>query len=416
MRTATLRLLRPRITIVRLLLGWSAWILLYGMALLFLPRFSLAGAVLGEVLLWVPAVVALILCVVRAFFSREGIEPAWGFLSGAVGALLLGDLLRWWAGNVGTGLEVSLLFGSHGFHLLFYPLALLAILYLPGIPRAGFQRLLFGIDLLIYAASWGLLLWALLVFPFLQQAVAGPGSLFWAALFPTLYLVLLMLVVWWQGQAERALRELWLMAPAILLFAVYSLVSGWLLAQGYNSIGSWVDFFWLGGYGLIAASTVTATAAPQPAASTPEGPGRARPGRFKRRWQRAENRWLPLSSGLALLVYVLASWRQSRQIQPLALWGAVTIFMLLILREGVLAGQAELAGYATLVHNLGDPSFICNPDGKLLLRNPTSSRPWGLRAPSGYKNSSRSRMGHREAPRGCRRFCGRRARVAGKGR
>lgn len=377
MVTATLRPLKPRLTPVWLLLGWSAWILLYGVALLFLPRFSLAGAILSEALLWVPGVVALILCLVRAFFSAEEKEPAWGFLSGAVGALLVGDLLRWWAVNVGTGLEASLLIGSYGFHLLFYPLALLAIFYLPGIPRAGFQRLLFGIDLLIYAVAWGLLLWALLVFPFLQQAMAAPGSLLWVALFPTLYLVLLMLVVWWQGQAERTLRELWLLAPAILLFAVYSLVSGWLLAQGYNSIGSWVDFFWLGGYGLIAASTVAATAAPQAAASTPEGPSRTRPARFKRRWQRAENRWLPLASGLALLVYVLASWRQSGEIQPLGLWGAVTIFMLLILREGVLAGQAELTGYATLVHNLGDPSFICNPDGKLLLRNPTLEQALG---------------------------------------
>jgi signal transduction histidine kinase len=363
MRIVTLRLPRPRITTLQLLLSWSAWILFYVAALLFTPRFSLAGAVLAEVLLWVPGIAALILCVIRAFFSGEGKRAAWGFLTVGVAMLLVGDLLRWWAMNVGTDLAAPLLFVSHGFHLLFYPLALLAVLYLPGIPRAGFRRLVFGIDLVIYSVAWGLLLWALLVYPFLQVAQTGPGSLFWAALFPTLYLVLLMLVVWWQGQAERALPELWVIAPALLFLAAYSLVSGWLLAQGYNSIGSWVDILWLGGYGLIAASTVSATA------RSPRG-RKARAGPFRRRWQQVENRWLPLASGLALLIYVLTAWRQFHQIQPAALWGAVSIFMLLILREGILAGQAELAGYATLVHNLGDPSFICNPDGKLLLQNP----------------------------------------------
>jgi PAS domain S-box-containing protein len=79
---------------------------------------------------------------------------------------------------------------------------------------------------------------------------------------------------------------------------------------------------------------------------------------------------LPMALVVVLFWYVLTDWRLSGQFSYFGLWMSVLLGVMLIVRLGIRAGEAELNQYWQLFKNLGDPSFICDPAGKLLLGNP----------------------------------------------
>jgi signal transduction histidine kinase len=71
-----------------------------------------------------------------------------------------------------------------------------------------------------------------------------------------------------------------------------------------------------------------------------------------------------------LIVFLLAEWSRTGTIDPLLIVSTVCLSLLLFLREGVIAGEAELEGYAVLLDNIEDPAFICTDAGRVLLENP----------------------------------------------
>ena len=79
---------------------------------------------------------------------------------------------------------------------------------------------------------------------------------------------------------------------------------------------------------------------------------------------------LPLALVVVLFWYVLADWRLRGGFSPFGLWMSALLGVMLIVRLGIRAGEAELNQYWQLFKNLGDPSFICDPAGKILLGNP----------------------------------------------
>ncbi len=78
---------------------------------------------------------------------------------------------------------------------------------------------------------------------------------------------------------------------------------------------------------------------------------------------------LPLALVVVLFWYVLADWRLRGGFSPFGLWMSALLGVMLIVRLGIRAGEAELNQYWQLFKNLGDPSFICDPAGKILLGN-----------------------------------------------
>jgi len=79
---------------------------------------------------------------------------------------------------------------------------------------------------------------------------------------------------------------------------------------------------------------------------------------------------LPLALVVVLFWYVLSDWRLRGNVSPFGLWMSAMLGVMLIVRLGIRAGEAELNQYWQLFKNLGDPSFICDPAGKILLGNP----------------------------------------------
>jgi PAS domain S-box-containing protein len=91
---------------------------------------------------------------------------------------------------------------------------------------------------------------------------------------------------------------------------------------------------------------------------------------------------LPIALVLVLFWYVLTDWQLSGQLFPFGLWMSALLGVMLIVRLGIRAGEAELNQYWQLFKNLGDPSFICNPEGKILLGNPACEAIMGIKEQS----------------------------------
>ncbi len=92
----------------------------------------------------------------------------------------------------------------------------MAVFFFAPLPEVRFGRLRFLMDMIIHTASWGMILWFLLIEPILSPVRVSMDMRFWIALYSILDLVLLMLVVWLQGQAVRPSRALWWLAGRIL--------------------------------------------------------------------------------------------------------------------------------------------------------------------------------------------------------
>jgi signal transduction histidine kinase len=254
-------------------------------------------------------------------------------------------------------------------HLLAYGLAVTAIFFFAPVPEARFGRLRFLADLIIHAASWGVILWFLLVEPILQPLQANLDLNFWVALYSILDLILLMLIVWLQGQSDHPSRMLWMLAGGFFMLAIHDLVTGWIVLQGGPLAYVYTGFLMVGGYALIGA----AAAGKGKPELTQSGTAEEAKG-FRSTWRRIEERWLPLASTAALAIFLAAEWRRTGQADPLLLVATLGLGVLLVLREGIIAGQAEVAGYATLLEHLEDPAFICDGQERVLLDNPSLRR------------------------------------------
>jgi signal transduction histidine kinase len=79
---------------------------------------------------------------------------------------------------------------------------------------------------------------------------------------------------------------------------------------------------------------------------------------------------LPVALVLVLFWYVFTGWRISGIFSSVGLWMSLALGLMLIVRLGIRAGEAELNNYWQLFKNLGEPAFICDLNGKIILSNP----------------------------------------------
>jgi signal transduction histidine kinase len=316
-----------------------------------------------SLLQWLTGFIAAILALDRVRREEGTAKRAW---------FLLGLSLMLWP--IADGLEQFIPPGwillQNAFprpaHLLAYAFAMGSVFFFAPVPEARFGRLRFLADMIIHAASWGVILWFLVVEPILQPLQTSLEARFWIAFYSILDLVLLMLIVWLQGQSARPPKILWLLAGGFFLLSIHDMVTGWIVLQGGDQAYVYTGFLMIGGYTLIGAAS-----AGKPALGTPGARPPGAPAGFRLRWQRIEERWLPVASTFSLVVFLAAEWSRTGVVDSLLLTAILALSLLLVLREGIIAGQAELAGYAVLLENLEDPAFICSIQGKVILDNPS---------------------------------------------
>ena len=322
-----------------------------------------------SLLQWLTGFTAAILALARVRRERGLMRRAWFLLAMALTLWPLADGLEQFFPAEWIIVQDIL---PRPAHLLGYGFALAAVFFFAPIPKARFGRLRFLVDIVIHAASWGAILWFLLVQPILQPLQAEPNQRSWIALYAILDLVLLMLTVWLLGQSLRPSRMLWLLAGGFFLLSVHDIVTGWIVLQGGGQAYVYTGFLMVGGYSLIGAAAgigdppIPARSGDSETASTPDS-GRG----IRWRLRRIEQRWLPLASILALAVFLFSQWRVTGTADSMFVLATAALTLLLFLREGIVAGQAEVAAYAVLLENLEDPAFICDGTGRVLLDNPS---------------------------------------------
>lgn len=79
---------------------------------------------------------------------------------------------------------------------------------------------------------------------------------------------------------------------------------------------------------------------------------------------------LPIVLVLVLFWYVFTDWRLRGSYSTIGVWMSLVLGLMLIVRLGIRAGEAELNNYWQLFKNLGDPAFICDAAGNINLSNP----------------------------------------------
>ena len=327
-----------------------------------------------SLLQWLTGFTAAILALARVRREDGPAGRAWFFLALALTLWPLADGLEQFI--PADWLLLQNIF-PRPIHLLAYALALAAVFFFAPVPEARFGRLRFLVDMIIHAASWGVILWFLLVEPILQPLQARLEISFWIALYAILDLVLLMLIVWLQGQSVRTSRMLWMLAGGFFMLSIHDVVTGWIILQGGTQAYVYTGFLMVAGYALIGATAAEDGTRPARELAAASGAGSrpvplaVSPGGLRWKWRRIEERWLPLLSTAALAIFLVAEWRRTGVADSLLILATVALSLLLFLREGIIAGQAEVAGYAILLENLEDPAFICDGSGKVVLDNPS---------------------------------------------
>jgi signal transduction histidine kinase len=323
-----------------------------------------------SLLQWLTGFTAAILALARVREAEGPVKRAWFFLALGLTLWPLADGLEQF---IPADVDLFQNLFPRPLHILAYGFALISIFFFAPIPGARFGRLRFLVDMIIHAASWGVILWFLLVEPVLQPLHANLELRFWIALYSILDLIVLMLIVWLQGQSARMSRTLWLLAGGFFMLAIHDLVTGWIVLQGGTLAYVYTGFLMVGGYALTGIAAVVKGDVGSGAEEIPDPAGENQGG-FRGRWRRIETRWLPLVSTTALVVFLAAGWRRTGEVDSLLLLATLALSLLLFLREGIIAGQAEVAGYAVLLENIEDPAFICDGRGRVLLDNPSLHR------------------------------------------
>ncbi len=288
-------------------------------------------------------------------------RQALGFLAAGWVTLLLADgwklLITTATGELPPIPSVSDLLSLAGYLAL---VAFLVVYPPPHVER--FSRAKAVLDVLIISLSVLTLAWVIFVQPVSAVGMAPARRLAWLALAPMFDLILLGLclrqVLLHAGQAE--MRTFAALGAAATLLAAADLFRAASILLGE---GGWAPFSWAV---TVAANLLAAW-----------GAGRVRDGQSQPQPPSAQASlaWrlealLPVGLTYVVVGFTIFNWWAVGQIDWLAVGASVTLVLLLVARQGVIAGQRELRQHAALVDAAADMAFVAGLDGRVVLANP----------------------------------------------
>ncbi len=234
----------------------------------------------------------------------------------------------------------------------------------PASPPERFGRLRESLDVVILWLAVLAMAWLALIRPVIDSRIASALSVFWLASSPVFDLVLaalalrLLLLHSWRRPAALFRRVL----AAALVLAATDAVAGLLALQADFRPGAWSDVGWVAAGALLAAAGLWQTGEP----AAPDSP---LPAARRHRATRFEP-LLSVAFTYAVVGFTLLDWRFSGRADGVGLAVAVLLSLLLVTRQGAIAGQVEMRQFAAAVNASRDGIFICEPDGRLRLANP----------------------------------------------
>jgi PAS domain S-box-containing protein len=242
--------------------------------------------------------------------------------------------------------------------------AIPALSLYPTRPTEHFSRIRETLEVLMLCLAVLALAWLIIIRSVIDLGLAGPIDAFWASVSPVTHLMLgilaLRLILLLSDSRERL---------AFVLFGFsFLILSGFELGSGYSQLLDLARSATTvtGGRMLAGFTTLLAVLALGSTAGVEQGSPSGR----KRDLRTRVETMLPVVLAYLVVGSVILDWRLSGRLDVVGLTAALLLSLLLVARQGVIAGQVEFRQYAALVNSSADMAFVARSDGLLILKNP----------------------------------------------
>lgn len=235
--------------------------------------------------------------------------------------------------------------------------------------RQRITRLKMILDIAISCGAMTLLSWLVFIFPISQSQEPSLLQIRWQFTYPVLDFVILSLLInliLLVRSSKLRHMMIWFLAGVIALTVSDLSPAALNLGQPFLP-GTGLDIGLIVGYSLILIGIVNATRKSVVLAEEAESSLVMTLGR---RIQGV----LPLAMVLVLVVELVIVWQQSINFPQITIGITAMLWLLLIARQGVAAGEFELRQYVNLFQTSAEPSFITDQKLKILLVNPAMMR------------------------------------------
>ena len=315
--------------------------------------------ILGGMMIAAPAAAGAL----QVLFSFNSLpkarREAWLYLGLALAGWAVRHFLWIFLGPRGQD-DLSLFSLSDLFGLLAYPFAALGLVRLSTGFRHAPARFRFLLDLIVNSGVAVTLGWLLLgrVFP------VGPQQ--WIPiLYPIADMVLLMVIVNLALAGVIARSTAYVLGLSLLFLTLSDYANSLLSLYQSDPAGTALSLGWVLAFLLMGNEVIRER---QRVEDLDQG---LRPPLLGLSTQ-IQN-ILPVTLVLALAWYVLADWRLRGELSTFGVVMSLVFVAILIVRLGIRAGEVELQRYWQLFSSLGEPAFICDEQGRILLGNPAFS-------------------------------------------
>ena len=333
------------------------FILIYALLLLVIPPSAPARVFVENLAIITSSLTAAILVFISLPALAPETRPAWIMLTLALFIWAIADFVRTFYLLLGTPF---FFFAPDVINLIAYAFAAFGLLRYPSESRYVPTRFRLVLDAVISSGVIATLGWLMLI----RNLLNTPGvQVTWAIVagYPIADMILLTLLLSislssLMPRVTAIFLGIGLFALTISDYAYSSLALFSLDSTGFTSIG------WLLGPLLIGIGAIFEKSGQGKPIVTIRQTDTGLSAQFQK--------VLPVALVMVLFWYVLSDWRLRGSFSTIGVGMSLLLGLMLVVRLGIRAGEAELNNYWQLFKNLADPAFICNETGTIVLSNP----------------------------------------------
>ena len=357
MQTLLKRIRSLRVDRRGILIESLVFVVIYAFLMIVLPQDAPARAFAENLAILTASLTAAILIFISLPALTSATRLAWVMLALALLTWALADFARTFYLLIGTPFFS---FAPDVINLVAYVLAAYGLLRYPSESRYVPTRFRLVLDAVLSSGAVATMGWLMIVRPVLSAPGAGLFGVVIAS-YPIADMILLMLLFSISLSSLMPRMTAIFLGIGLVAFTISDYAYSSLALFSSNPVGL-IGLGWLVGPLLMGIGAVfQKTEQGKPIASI-----RQTDTGLSAQFQRV----LPVALVLVLLWYVLMDWRLRGIFSNIGVWMSLVLGLMLVVRLGIRAGEAELNNYWQLFKNLGDPAFICTLTGKIILSNP----------------------------------------------
>lgn len=339
------------------LAAYAVWVILR-------PPESPGRGFIGSIAVLTPAITATIFIILTLPQKQDESKRSWLALGIALSAWSLGTVIRTFYQAVLVEALPSLSIADIPI-IAAYPCLFFALVLYPFENRYAPSRFRFILDATIMSGAVATLGWIILAHP---DSIRNAATISVSYFYPISDLVLLTVMINLFLANRKARRSLLFWGVGLALFFISDFSYSIQVQVGGYQVGDFTNLGWIVGNFIFGASAVVETAAVTP----------TKPASLENDIGGRVQNVIPVAFVFVLFWFVITDWQISGQLSLLGLWMSVILSLVLIVRVGVLAGERELFKYWQFFRSMPEPTFICDPKGKILLANAALLRVRGL--------------------------------------